>query len=56
MKDIVFLWDMTDDETDEFFGEPKISDHGKCIGYRQELFHDVHIYEDGYEERMYIGN
>ena len=35
---------------------PMEREHGKCIGYRQEAYHDVHIYEDGYEDRTYIGD
>ena len=35
---------------------PGDSEHGKCIGYRQEAYHDVHTFEDGHEERLYIGD
>ena len=29
--------------------------HGKVVNVRFEAFHDVTVYEDGYEERFYIG-
>lgn len=29
--------------------------HGKVVEVRQEAYHDVTVYEDGYEERFYIG-
>ena len=32
------------------------SDHGKVVDYRFEAFFDVLVYEDGYEERFYIGD
>ena len=30
--------------------------HGKVVGTRMDPYHDVTIYEDGYEERYYIGD
>ena len=30
--------------------------HGKIVGTRMDPYHDVTIYEDGYEERYYIGD
>lgn len=30
-------------------------EHGKVVEYRQEAYCDVKVYEDGYEERFYIG-
>lgn len=30
--------------------------HGKIVDRRVEPFHDVTVYEDGYEERFYIGD
>ena len=30
--------------------------HGKLIEYRFEAYHDVKVYEDGYEEWYYIGD
>ena len=53
IDDIKMPWEYTDEELaamPETTGE-----HGRCIGYRQEAYHDVHIFEDGYEERLYIG-
>jgi hypothetical protein len=36
---------------------PTEKEHGKCIGIRQnEPYHDVYIYEDGYEEWESIGD
>lgn len=30
--------------------------HGKVVGTRMEAYHDVTIYEDGYEDWYYIGD
>ena len=30
--------------------------HGKCIDFRMEAYHNVHVYEDGYEDWDYIGD
>lgn len=30
--------------------------HGKVIETRMEAYHDVTVYEDGYEDRYYIGD
>lgn len=30
--------------------------HGKIVSTRFEPYHDVTVYEDGYEERYYIGD
>lgn len=32
-----------------------VVNHGRAVGYRQDPYHDVTIYEDGYEDRFYIG-
>ena len=29
--------------------------HGKIVGTRTEPYHDVTVYEDGYEDWFYIG-
>jgi hypothetical protein len=34
---------------------PKVGPHGKVVDVRFEPYHDVTVYEDGYEERFYIG-
>ena len=34
---------------------PMEKEHGKIAGYRMDPYHDVAIYEDGYEDRFYIG-
>ena len=46
---------------DEFFnydGEINMGDavHGKVIDFRFDAYHDVTVYEDGYEEKYYIGD
>ncbi len=33
-----------------------MENHGKLVEVRQEAYHDVYVYEDGYEERFYIGD
>lgn len=30
--------------------------HGKVVGTRFDPYHDVMVYEDGYEEKYYIGD
>lgn len=30
--------------------------HGDVVEYRQDAYHDVKVYEDGYEEFFYIGD
>lgn len=30
--------------------------HGKAVGGRFECFHDVTVYEDGYERWYYVGD
>lgn len=30
--------------------------HGKIVGTRFDPYHDVTVYEDGYEEKYYIGD
>lgn len=54
------FWDGTeeDDGTAEFDGywEEMHRLHGAIVEYRMEAYHDVKVYEDGYEDRMYIGD
>lgn len=42
----------------ERWPEPVPGEHGKCIDYRQDPhgFYDVHVFEDGYEDRSWIGD
>ena len=54
---------ITLDDVSEFFdaleaGETynKSSPHGKVVDYRFEPYHDVTVYEDGYEDWFYIGD
>ena len=49
---IRFPWDYEDDELTGM--HEVIGEHGRCIDYRQEAYHDVHVFEDEYEERLYI--
>ena len=30
--------------------------HGRLVEYRFDAYHDVKVYEDGYEEKYYIGD
>lgn len=39
----------------EKFPKPKPDPHGRVIERRMEPYHDVIVYEDGYEEWQYIG-
>ena len=46
---------------DEFYnydGEEECIDkeHGRLVLYRFDAYHDVKVYEDGYEEKYYIGD
>lgn len=51
IEDIKFPWEYTEEE---LAAMPENGEHGRCIGYRQEAYHDVHVFEDGHEERLYI--
>ena len=44
-----------DDTAFDQFPEPEYP-HGKLVERRWEAYHDVDVYEDGYEERHYIGD
>ena len=35
---------------------PMEKQHGKVVDFRQEPYHDVTVYEDGYEDWCYIGD
>ena len=51
-KDISDALDLLDqDAAPEIVGE-----HGRVVERRQEAYHDVIVYEDGYEESYYIGD
>lgn len=41
-----------DGEADKEYRHPV---HGRIVETRFEPYHDVTVYEDGYEERFYIG-
>ena len=52
IEDIRFPWEYTDEEIAEISEE--IGERGRCIDYQQDAYCDVHIFEDGHEERLYI--
>jgi hypothetical protein len=52
IEDIKFPWEYTAEELKAM--PESISEHGRCIDYRQEAYCDVHVFEDGHEERIYI--
>lgn len=57
-KDRAYVWlDLTEEQQEMILAEiPTANEHGKCVEYRQNAFHDVHVFEDGHEERYYIGD
>ena len=52
ISEIKFPWEYTDEELSTI--PDVIGPHGRCVGYRQEAYHDVYVYDDGYEEWVYI--
>ena len=50
---LYFCGEIDEDELDRRLGEPRMP-HGAVVERRMEAFHDVVVYEDGYEERYYI--
>ena len=54
IEDIKMPWQYSEEELSEM--TDCVGEHGRCIEYRQEAYHDVHVFEDGYEERTYIGD
>ena len=44
------------DELKESDEEPPVGPHGRVVETRFDPYHDVTVYEDGYEERYYIGD
>lgn len=54
INEIKFPWEYTEEEIKSI--SEVIGEHGKCVEYRQDAYHDVHIFEDGHEERLYIGD
>lgn len=53
MSDVVFPWEQEYDEKEVDWSK---SPHGKPIAVRFEPYHDVTVYEDGYENWYYIGD
>lgn len=49
-------WDGTEDDAEDGYWEEMRRLHGPIVDYRMEAYHDVRVYEDGYEDRMYIGD
>ena len=35
---------------------PNEREHGKCVDMKFSSYHDIYVYEDGYEEWVYIGD
>ena len=54
INEIKFPWEYTEEELESM--PEVVGEHGKCVDYRQEAYHDVHVFEDGHEERLYIGD
>lgn len=52
IEEIKFPWEYTEEELANM--SDAIGEHGRCIDYRQEAFYDVHVFEDGHEEKVYI--
>jgi hypothetical protein len=54
IEEIKFPWEYTDEE---LAAMPEvIGEHGRCIDIRLDAYNDVYVFEDGYEERFYIGD
>lgn len=51
-----FNGEITEDELGKRFGKPRKNPHGNVVERRMEAYHDVVVYEDGYEDRYYIGD
>ena len=43
-------------ELEKRLGKPRKNPHGEVVERRMEAYHDVVVYEDGYEERYDIGD
>lgn len=56
LKDLVAYMDDGDENHFKDWEEPTPSEHGKVVDYRCEAFYDVTVYEDGYEDRYYVGD
>lgn len=48
------FFDYVDGKVDSL-PEAPVGPHGKVVDTRFEAYHDVTVYEDGYEDRFYIG-
>lgn len=55
VNDLLAWWNGDEHALDNW-PEPQESEHGPVIGYRQDAYHDVIVYADGYEEKFYIGD
>lgn len=57
MDDIdIFLGIVNEEIEPDDSPSPMEKIHGKVVGTRWEPYHDVTIYEDGYEDWYYIGD
>lgn len=52
IENIKFPWEYTDEEMAEM--PEVVGEHGRCIDYLQDAYCDIYVFEDGYEERIYI--
>ena len=55
VKDLL-AWMDGDEHALDGWNEPAEGEHGPVVMYRQDAYHDVLIYADGFEERFYIGD
>ena len=65
LSEAIAVFNMTEDElriydamqrTRSEWKKRPTNPHGAVIERRMEAYHDVIVYEDGYEERFYIGD
>lgn len=52
----LLAWLDGDEHALDAWPEPEIGVHGRLLTVRQEAYHDIYVYEDGFEERDYIGD
>ena len=53
---LYFCGEIDETELEKRLGKPRKNPHGEVVERRMEAYHDVVVYEDGYEERYYIGD
>lgn len=55
-RDLLEYFDMDSDEREWPSEKEFVGSHGKIVKVQQVAFCDIMIYEDGHEERFYIGD